>query len=242
MTRVLGLGLAVAWLAVGLGHSASATTLPSSAIALSNGATLTTPDLVYKVSGFLCNDDGACPTLYMVPNSGPGLGVIIEAATGAPGTGTIAPYILSFSCSTVGGCSPNGEYDLSLTLTVTPTAISPLLTGASLAVAAGSNTSPGLTTDPGFGFGNETVQNGSRTMLCDLDGPISSCDGFIGQTKLVMTKDIGLGTGAVTIPDGGTISLGSITEGFAVPEPASMASLLIGVIALGAVRGKRQRT
>jgi hypothetical protein len=242
MTRVLGVLFAAACLAVGLGQPASAQTLPASAVALTGGATLTTTDLTFKVNSYSCYDDGiSCSNpVYMVPTSGPGLGVIIEAATGAGGT--IEPYIMSFSCSTTGGCSLDGSYDLSLTLQVTTNPGIKPLTGASLAVTAGNNTTPSLTTDPGFGFGTETVTNGNNlTTLCNLNGPVAGCDGFVGTTKLVMQKDIGLGTNIVTIPDGDTISLGSIDEGFSVPEPASMGTLLVGAIALAAARRKRQR-
>jgi hypothetical protein len=142
----------------------------------------------------------------------------------------------------LGGCSPDGSYDLSLTLQVTTNPGIKPLTGASLAVTAGNNTTPSLTSDPGFGFGTETVTNGNNlTTLCNLNGPVAGCDGFVGTTKLVMQKDIGLGTNIVTIPYDDTISLGSIDEGFSVPEPASMGTLLVGAIALAAARRKRQR-
>ena len=93
----------------------------------------------------------------------------------------------------------------------------------------------------------ETVMDNSFDTLCyqtniNPSAPSFACafPSYGPQTYLSVTKDLALSLNGVT--NGTTLSLTSVTQSFTpAPEPASLTTLLGGVIALGAARRKRRR-
>jgi hypothetical protein len=243
MTKVLGLSLAAAGLILGLGRSADAQYLQSDAIALTAGNYLTVNDVEITVqSGLFCsNGDAACNDLFMAPTSGPGASIIIEAATGdVPGSSLLEP-IFSYTCGSTGSCNTSGTYDLSVGLDVTEVGTG-TLTGVS-GTLAGSASPSTLNSDVQLG---ETVMDNSFDTLCyqaniNPSTPSFACafPTYGPQTYLSVTKDLALSLNGVT--NGTTLSLISVAQNFTpAPEPASLTTLLGGVIALGAARRKRR--
>lgn len=238
MTRILGFVIAGVCLTLGLGQPAAAQPLPVGAIALSPSATLTTDGIMVSVTVSGCSDGGgrhgACPDLYMIAGSGTNASVIIEAAIGS----TLTPIL---GCSSSSIACTVGDFDVSLDVTATPVSSKTALMGASVTLT-GAETSAALSRIGG----TETVDqvNGATsTQVCLLSANAAVGDNCafpgIQGASLSMTKDFGLdGTG---LGSGSELSLNTITESFEVPEPASIASLLGGIIALATVRRKRRR-
>jgi hypothetical protein len=236
MIRNLGLFVAAVALTLGLGRAASAQPLPAGAVALTTGDYLTIDGVTVTVGTVGCSAGSvtvnhvatpvACPSLYLAPD-GPGPSVIIEAASG----GSITP-IMSYTCG-AGPCS-SGSYDMSVVLTATVAGSTPPLTSASAVVSGSASTN--YSSDVG---GTETLsgENGCAGLNATLGSP-ASCD-FRPTNSVSATKDFGLNISG--LPSTVSLTLNSITETFATPEPASMACLLAGVIGLAAVRGKRRR-
>jgi hypothetical protein len=244
MTKVLGLFCAAVCLTLGLGQSASAQTLQAGAIALTPGSYLTLDDLTITVNNVSCSNGGAsCPDLFLAPTSGPGASIIIEAATGdIPGTSLLEP-ILSYTCPGTGSCNTSGTYDLSVGLDVQENGTGTLTGVAGTLVGSASSSS----LDPNVTLG-ETVTDNSLDSLCNETNVNPSAPSFAcnfgsaagPQTDLSVTKDLGLSLNGVV--NGTTLTLNSVKQSFTpAPEPASLATLLGGVVALGAARRKRRR-
>jgi len=169
----------------------------------------------------------------MVPTASRGtVNVTIEAWDG----NTPVPPVLS--CGPITSCS--GGYDLDVDLTVVTNDSSNTLTGASAALAGSA--SPGLASDV---TGTETIQDVYLDTLCTLNvnlatSPSPVCGTFAGQNYLSVSKDFALSLNGVT--NGSALQLTSLTESFTrAPEPASIASLLAGIVGLAAMRRKRRR-
>jgi hypothetical protein len=237
MTRILGLFIAGVCLTLGLGQPATAQPAGAIAFSPSGTATLPTPIDGLNVSATeTCSDGGsarvpvACPQLYLVPGTGISPSFIIEAATGSS--------ILSCSSGSI-ACNSGGDFDISVDVTVTPVNDQTVLTGASVTVN-GTETSAALDRIGG----TETVLL-DTTQVCGsgLAATAANSDSctFAGipGDYLSLTKDFGL-HGSGLGPDA-VMSLNSITEGFRVPEPASIASLLGGIVMLATMRRKRRR-
>jgi hypothetical protein len=244
MTKILSLFLAAACLTLGLGQSARAQFLQAGAIALTSGNYLTLDDLTITVNSVSCSNAGAsCPDLFLAPTSGLGASVIIEAATGdIPGTSILEP-IFSYTCPSAGACNTSGTYDLSVGLDVQENGTG-TLTGAAGTLAGSASPS---SLDPNITLG-ETVTDNSLDSLCNESNINPSAPSFAcnfgstagPQTDLSVTKDLGLSLSGVS--NGTTLTLQSVKQSFTpAPEPASLATLLGGVIALGAARRKRNR-
>jgi hypothetical protein len=241
MTKVRHIVFATACLAAGLSQSAGAQTLQANAIALTVGDFLTLKGLEISVTSVSCTDGGgACPDLFLAPTSGPGATVTIEAATGnIAGTSTLQP-IFSYTCATAGSCS--GTYDLTVGLDVQEIG-SGHLTGVAGSIAGSANPS----SDDTFVHLGETVMDANTfNPLCNESGvnpgsPSFSCSfASTPSTFISIDKDIGMSVGS--LPTGGKLMLTSVTQSFTpAPEPASLATLLAGVFALGAVRRSRRR-
>jgi hypothetical protein len=236
MSKILGLFVVAFCLALGVGQQASAQ--PAGAIAFAPDATLTVGVVTFELTRWTCNEGGTrsnptpcANTLYLAPGPGPNPSVVIEAAIGNTSSLSSIEY---FACTGGGTCS-NGYYDLSVDLTVSTPAGKAELDGASASVTGSASPS---SYDPDVG-GTEVVGGGcAGGLAANLTGG-GSCTFSLTHT-LNLSKDFGLTLTAV--PSGVTMELDTITEGFTLaPEPASMASLLAGVIALAAVRGKRRR-
>jgi hypothetical protein len=237
MIRNLGLFVAAVALILGLGQVASAQPLQAGAVALTVGDYLTIDGVTVTVDSASCSAGSttvdrvvtltACPSLYLAPD-GPGPSVIVEAASG----GTITP-IMSYTCNT-GSCSA-GSYDMSVVLTATVAGTTAPLTSASVVVNGSATTN--FNTDVG---GTETLsgsETGCTTLAANV-GKSASCD-FSPVRSVTAMKDFGLTIDG--LPDTVSLTLNSITETFATPEPASLACLLAGVIGLAAMRGRRRR-
>jgi len=244
MIRVLGLIVAAACLAFGLGQPAVAQ--PAGAIAFAPlSAGLTVDGVHFSVSdssvgwdgnsytgATACNVGGVC--LYMAPGSGPEPSIVIEAAIGS----TLVP-IDSYTCTTSSpdyisgyGLCVNSSYDLSANVTAKVLSGTPL-TGASVTLAASAPAgqaamvyiTEGLSGAPGCTTG----------LYADGDAPTASCTFSSPSTSVTGDKDAGLGPGFM--PSATPYAMMTITEGFTrIPEPASIACLLFGVIALAAAR------
>jgi len=246
MTRILGLVAAGVCLTLGFGRPAAAQPLPVGAIAFapSGTATVTTDGIVVSATLTGCTDGEtgsgrthtpvACPALYMVAGSGISPSVIIEAAIGS----TLTP-ILGCSSSSI-ACSVD-DFDVSLDVTATPMSSKTALMAASVKLT-GTETSAALNRIGG----SETVDQVSHsisTQVCLLNATAAVGDDCafpgIQGASLSMTKDFRL-NGTALGPTS-ELSLNTITESFEVPEPASMAALLGGIIALATVRRKRRR-
>jgi hypothetical protein len=249
MSKILGPLVLALCLALGFGRSASAQ-IPAGAIAFSpSAATSITIDeglLKFTIAqgGWTCNEgynlttSAAIPCsgqLYLVPTgTGINQSVQIDAFSG----GTEIP-IETVNCASV-ACtnrSIGGSYDLSIS-TLTVTGLNGTKIDGASAAVSGSATPASFDGDVG---GTETVGGGCPAGLASYVGSPSSCS-FAPTGSLSLVKDMGLdgltGLGANTP----TLTLNSITEGFAlVPEPASMACLLAGLVGLAAARGKRRR-
>ena len=177
----------------------------------------------------------------MVPVSGPDPEVIIEAANGdTAGVSTLEP-IFSYSCPATGSCS-SGTYDMSVTLNVQATAnwadvtdVSQVLTGSASGLAPATGDWPG---DVHLGEG---VTSGA-TSLCsenlNLAGLTAACPAFAAQSYLSVSKNLGLTLSGVT--NGSTLALWSVAQIFTpAPEPASWATMLVGLLVLGGLRRRR---
>jgi len=240
MIRFLKLCAAVVGLGLGLvlPALAQAQTLPASAIALTVGNYLTIDGVTIAVSSADCSQgsvDTGCGNLYMVPNSGPSASVIIEAATG--GIGSALEPILSESC---GIYCTSQLYDLSVVLTATTVAGAAPLTGAYAAIT-GSMPSGSTTARVG---GTETLagvtgcSSGLAVSLASAAAASAGCS-YAPSTSVAASKDFGISFGYVGVA--GTYQLGSVTETFTAPEPASLVCLLSGIFAIGAVRRRRRQ-
>jgi hypothetical protein len=230
MIRNLGLFVAAVALTLGLGKAALAQPLQAGAIALTSGASLTVDGVTVTIDSAVCSAGGrgtGCASLYLAPD-GPGPSVIIEAASG----GFLTP-IMSYTCGTT-TCS-SGSYDMSVVLTATVAGSTAPLTSASAVVGGSATTN----FNPDVG-GTETLTGETGCVVLDATlGRPASCD-FAPSSSVSATKDFGLNISG--LPDTVSLTLNSITETFATPEPASMAGLLAGVIGLAAARAKRRRT
>lgn len=229
---------------------AAAQTLQSGAIALTPNAYLTIDDLQITVGAVSCNNGGtgrapiACGNLFLAPTSGPGAGVIIEAANGStPGVSTLVP-IFSYACPATGTCH-TGTYDLSVTLDVQALGSHTTITGVSQALAGAATPSSLGTAHPTDVHVSESVTNAANTSVCgsglssNLSSLTAACPTFAAQTYLSVKKDLGLTLNGVT--NGSTLTLSSVTQRFTpAPEPASLAILLLGVTTLLATRRKRR--
>lgn len=245
MIKTLGFFAATICLVFGLGRPASAATLPAGAIAFAPlSAGLTVDGVQFTVSdvtwnGVASNGSTTCQggvCLWMVPD-GPGPNVIIEAAAGIGDT--LVP-IESATCGT-DFCS-GSSYDLTADLTATVVGGAKTLTGASDAVTGAAQSSPMDLTI--FDGGDEVLFSGSTGcaggLMVNVASPSASCT-FAASSAVTMDKDFGMSYWGDGAP-GGITTLATITESFAkVPEPASIASLLFGLVALGATRAKHRR-
>jgi hypothetical protein len=244
MTRILGLVVAGVCLTLGFGQPAAADSLPVGAIALAPSASLTTDGLIVSATVTGCTDGEtgsgrsatpvACPTLYMVAGSGISPSVIIEAAIGS----TLTPIL---GCSSSSIACTVGDFDASLDVTATPVSSKTALMGAAVTLT-GTETSAALNRIGG----TETVDQVSNSIshqVCLLSATAAGGDDCafpgIQGASLSMTKDFRL-NGTALGPTS-ELSLNTITESFEVPEPASTAALLGGIIALATVRRKRRR-
>lgn len=244
MTRNLGLVVAGVCLTLGLSQPAAAQSLPVGAIALSPSATLTTDGLMVTATVTGCSDGEtgsgrnatpvACPTLYMVAGSGINPSVIIEAAIGS----TLTPIL---GCSSSSIACTVGDFDVSLDVTATPVSSKTALMGAAVTLT-GTETSAALNRIGGTET-VEQVNDSSVSEVCSLSATAAEGDNCsfrgVQGASLSMTKDFRL-NGTALGPTS-ELSLNTITESFEVPEPASMAALLGGIIALATVRRKRRR-
>lgn len=249
--RILGLIALAAGLMLGCAQ-AWADQLPATAIAFAADNYLTVDGVQFAVSdvdwdgvpgtvgtnctGGVCSGassciDGTC--LYMAPGSGPDPSIVIEAADAS---GTLVP-IESYTCAS-SFCS-DGSNDLSATVTATVVSGKGSLGGAT-AVVTGSE--PGGSPVNWVG-GNETLYGPAP----DYDTPpaCSEVDAYISTpgvctfgeafNSITATKDFRVGSGFLT----GTYTLTSITEGFTfAPEPASIATLALALIALAIARSR----
>jgi len=240
--RILLAIAAVLSLVLGLARPGVAANLPSGAIALSVGASYTFSDGVQvSVTGLSCGAGVSCSDLWMVPQTGISNSVIIEAASGI---GQPLESIMSYTCPS-GLCSVPATTDLSVQLTAKSLVNGVYLTGASAAISG--------TADSGYGAAvnmNESLAGSGGAIsgagcssgqlnvtLLNASTSSDACT-FAKQTYVQGTKDAAI-SGMVW---SGTYALNTITESFsAVPEPASMASLISGVVALAALRGRRRR-
>lgn len=260
MTKVLGPCIALMCLLLGLAGTARAQTLQADAIALTTGDYLTLDGLEISITSVACNDGGgsgrngspppvACSNLFLAPVSGTDPEVIIEAANGdTPGVSTLTP-IFSYSCPATGSCTTGVTYDLTVTLDVQS------LTGEQLydvgQVLTGSETGPdvggtGLTgvlaTDfPGDVHLGEAVTGSAGSQVCsetlNVSNLTAACPTFAGQSSLGISKDLGLSLNGVT--NGSALTLWSVAQVF-TPEPASLATFAVGLLALGATRRRRR--
>ena len=239
--RAVRLLIVALLLALGTGPLANA----QSRVALTPGATLTLDGLQFTVATCSVDNGGTrghtCGTsdrLFLAPTTGPGASVIIEALN----TSNVAVPIFSYACGATGAC-PGGNYDLGFTLDVQ--ALGTATINDVTQTLVGSATPSSLRTgQPGDVHAAETVLSASNANLCGISTNLASlsavCPTFASQTYLQVTKNLGLSLSGVT--NGSTLTLTSIAESFTpAPEPASLASLLAGLFALGAVR-RRSRT
>jgi hypothetical protein len=178
---------------------------------------------------------GASDDLFLAPTSGPGSSVIIEALN----NGVQVPIMTATACGS--SCPPGTVYDLNVSFTVTSTG-SGTISQAELGVF-------GSTTDTHSSNPNEEVTGGEQvattgfpvttlaSMTAYLSNPASAT--FASQTSVNVSKDLGLlVAGAV---NGSVLTLNYVTQSFlpaSAPEPASIATLLMGLIGLGAIRRK----
>jgi hypothetical protein len=243
MSKILGPLVLALCLALGFGRSASAQ-IPAGAIAFSpSAATSITIDeglLKFTIAqgGWACDakrgDTVSCPQLYLVP-----VGTGINQSVQIDGfTGTTSTPIGTVNCTSVVCSNLIGDYDLSITSLTVTGLNGTKIDGASAAVN-GTATPATSANDADVGGSESLFSVSGCTTLTASIGSSSSCS-FAPTSSFTLTKDMGLTLAGLSGTP--TLTLNSITEGFAlVPEPASMACLLAGLVGLAVARGKRRR-
>jgi len=261
MTRVLGLCAVAFSLVLGLaGQGVASVTVPAGAIALapnasytfSDGLQITVNSVSYdsatysSANGTFCGNQisggsNAC-YLYMLPQSGPNPSLIVEAALS---NGTLTPLV-SYACNSsdgnyAGGFCSGVSYDLALQLTVKTLTGGTYLTSASAQISGSAPSGYAADVDDSETLSVATTGGtdcASSDLNVNLNDTPGSCS-FAKTNSLQLTKDAGAGGGLLYQ---GTYTLSTITEGFSVvPEPASTASLISGLVVLAAMRRGRRR-
>jgi len=235
--RSLSLVIAAGLLVLGIGAldaRAASITLPTVLDPGLTTTTISTPGVVVAVSNGNTYSNASGLTF-----SG------FSYASTASGTATAYPAtsvgVLAFSSPPNSGITfaagwstvANGILDIAITYTVTS---SKPITDADLVIA-------GSVTGTGAASVGETLTSGGKligTLTASLPGaPVDSIS-FAGVNSITVTKDIILNAGSA-----GTASISIVSQGFsttAVPEPASMALLGIGMTSFLAFRRFFKRT
>lgn len=217
-------------------------------VALAPGASLTWNNMTFTVSACTFKDPSvtrsttcgaSADNFYLAADpSGPSNSVIIEALNGGP-TGT-PTAIFSYTCGTVGGCTSSSTYDLSATLTVTPTTGTISSAVQTLyASGAGDPSTDGHATETINPASNPSMSPSLCQLTSNLGSSPQSCT-FAPQASLSVKKDLGISVSSVA--DGSTLALNSVVETFShAPEPSSIAMMVPALLMLGwACRRKTQ--
>lgn len=250
MFRGVGLVLGVLLFGSAFGGAARA-----QSVTLAAGSTLSLGSLVFTITGCtitagVASTSHACGSsdsliLAKDPNyNGVGVGVIIESLSG-PTT----PILSATGC---GSSCPHGRntaltYDISLNLQVASASGSISL--ASISQGITGSVSPNSTQNQNAVFVNESARNGSGTTLVSgLTSTLASTPNsasfapqlcLTASACLYISKDFGLSVGGAT--NGSSLQLFTISQVFTpAPEPASIATVLVGLTGLGWVRRRRR--